>query len=50
MFLALILFAFWFNHESKDNGGYLSGIGTIIPAFFFLLFVIAWLIVFFVIL
>jgi|GEM_PF-3266909 len=48
--IGLIIFYFWGKYETNDSGGYLSGIGAIIPImFFFLLFVIVWMIVFFVI-
>ena len=45
-----IIFYFWGKYEADDGGGFLSGIGAIIPLFFYFIFVIIWLIVFFVIL
>lgn len=44
--------AIWFfiTKKATSKPGYLSGIDGIIPTFFYLLFVIAWLVLFFVIL
>ena len=50
LIIGTIIFLIWGNYETKDSRGYLSGIGCLIPMFFFLIFIIIWLIIFFVIL
>lgn len=48
--IIIIVFWRWVHNEIKNDRGMFAGLGAIIPIFFGLLSIIAWLILFFVIL